>query len=350
MRCRTLHCLSCRLIAHSIREHGAFFVAPFFDTQRQKWINADTIRDEIGDLSSLSRLPARYSARLSQALSGTECAIELDASWVTDQPDLLSPTGEMYTDGTGVMSTAVAKLIHDALPFLHLHRWHDRRPLSAVQIRLGGCKGMIQLDPALEGHQVLLRPSMRKFIANETILEICQSFREPMAYNLNRPLVQILEALAVDVDRFLQLQGEAMSAIEKAREQAKAAAVFTSSYNFGEAYGLSRLFRHFHATLRRPTAHRQDPFLTRIVDIAIHIARREVKHRSRIPVPGSWTLVGVADVHGVLKEDEIYACVLEPHTGFKIYLEGPIAVSRSPTEHPGDIQMVPLDFCSFFGE
>ena len=69
---------------------------------------------------------------------------------------------------------------------------------------------------------------------------------------------------------------------------------------------------------------------------------RELKHHARIPVPGpeSWTLVGVADIHGQLEEGEIFACIDSPNDSRLIYLEGPCLISRSPTIHPGDIQMV----------
>jgi hypothetical protein len=161
------------------------------------------------------------------------------------------------------------------------------------------------------------------------------------AYNLNRPLIQMLEGLGVSKHAFLAMQREALGLVRKAGENARDASRFMSSYSFGDAYHLAKLFHHLARTLHlSQAAHRYDPFLSRVLDLAMHIAKRELKYRARIVVPGSWTLVGVADVHGVLREGEIYACVVEPHVGTKTWLEGRIAVSRSPTEHPGDIQMV----------
>ena len=63
---------------------------------------------------------------------------------------------------------------------------------------------------------------------------------------------------------------------------------------------------------------------------------RDLKHRARIPVPG-WTLVGVADIHSYLNEGEVFVCIEDE--GKRQFLEGPICVSRSPTIHPGDVQI-----------
>ena len=85
-----------------------------------------------------------------------------------------------------------------------------------------------------------------------------------------------------------------------------------------------------------------DVFWRQAMDFAINHVLRELKHHARIPVPGpeSWTLVGVADIHGQLEEGEIFACIDSPNESRLIYLEGPCLISRSPTIHPGDVQMV----------
>ena len=49
--------------------------------------------------------------------------------------------------------------------------------------------------------------------------------------------------------------------------------------------------------------------------------------------------VGVADVHGWLEENEVFACIMPTDGTGPIYLEGPVMVSRSPTIHAGDIQI-----------
>ena len=52
--------------------------------------------------------------------------------------------------------------------------------------------------------------------------------------------------------------------------------------------------------------------------------------------------MGVADVHGLLREGEIFASFKNPDTGKTVYLEGPTLISRSPTIHPGDVSYCDL--------
>ena len=87
----------------------------------------------------------------------------------------------------------------------------------------------------------------------------------------------------------------------------------------------------------------RDDFFQKSLEFAIHHVLRELKQHARIPVPGGWTLVGVADVHDFLEAREIFACFKSPDTGKTVYLEGPILISRSPTIHPGDVSYSDID-------
>lgn len=64
-----------------------------------------------------------------------------------------------------------------------------------------------------------------------------------------------------------------------------------------------------------------------------------MKHRGRIPLgPHNFNLVGVSDHSGYLQEGEVYVCISEPGKSSE-YISGNVAISRSPTMHPGDIQV-----------
>jgi RNA-dependent RNA polymerase len=76
-----------------------------------------------------------------------------------------------------------------------------------------------------------------------------------------------------------------------------------------------------------------------MIDNAVHHVLRDLKDHARIPIPGAWTLVRVADVHKHLKAGEIFARTKDPNSSGTIYLEGPMLISRSPTIHPGNIQI-----------
>lgn len=91
--------------------------------------------------------PARYLARLSQALTATDCSIDIWSDEFVMQHDI-SRWGHLFTDGVGSMSTAMAR---------HLMRERDRQlrglgrrrqdlgeTWSAIQVRVAGCKGARQ--------------------------------------------------------------------------------------------------------------------------------------------------------------------------------------------------------------
>lgn len=46
---------------------------------------------------------------------------------------------------------------------------------SAIQFRLGGCKGVVAVDPTLHGEQIILRESMVKFFSEDTELEVVET-------------------------------------------------------------------------------------------------------------------------------------------------------------------------------
>lgn len=56
--------------------------------------------------------------------------------------------------------------------------------------RVLGAKGMISLDSRLEGEILCLRPSMIKFEATSTEIEICGAGFKPLPFYLNRQIVR----------------------------------------------------------------------------------------------------------------------------------------------------------------
>jgi len=75
------------------------------------------------------------------------------------------------------------------------------------------------------------------------------------------------------------------------------------------------------------------------MDLVTSRVLREFKYSARIPLPGCYNLVGVPDQDDLLEPDEIYCAIREPGGAVK-YLEGPIAITRSPTLDAGDVRGV----------
>jgi RNA-dependent RNA polymerase len=247
--------------------------------------------------------------------------------------------------GVGTMSSELAKEVWQKQVSLRKRHRHKKNIPGVVQIRLGGAKGMLSVDTRLQGRMVCLRDSMTKFDSPALEIEIARAFTRPGRMFLNRPMIMLLEGLGVESHVFMQLQHDAVEDTMEATKDIGSAAQLIESFGLGSAYrlpsvlqGLRKLDLSFGPNAGTSTIHSH--FLTSVLDCTVHHALRELKYHSRIPVPGSWTLVGVADIHKELGEGEIFACILDIGDSEAKYLEGPCLITRSPVIHPGDLQMV----------
>ena len=339
-----------------------WFVTQFTDEGRV--FNAESIRGTIGTswATELRRCPARYAARLSQAFTATEPSLVVEPDQVQRIQDI-ERNGYCFSDGNGLLSQSMADSIHDALQDNSGRTGRSRHTPSVFQIRIQGAKGVLSVDPTLDDLLILLRPSMVKFeSASNHAIEVARSFNKPGKFFLNRPLVMILGGLGVDAKVFLKLQRDAVEATQEASRSLKGAVSLCETHGLGNAFALPSIF----SNLRKlgidfeqditPSGLR-DPFMDRCMQFAVHHVLREIKFRARVPVPDSWKLVGIVDVHNILLPNQIYgitiqdrvsrsllmtftlACLVRGEGAKPEYLQGPILISKSPTIHPGDVQM-----------
>lgn len=240
----------------------------------------------------------------------------------------------VFTDGSGGMSEDLAREIWR---LIGKGRNLDDFP-HAYQIRFQGSKGMLSVDYTLNGSNTLsLRPSMIKFDApGSTEIEISRAIDQPTTYYLNRPLIMILEGLGVRYEVFQDFQNQAVHKTEMATRSLSAAADLLQTHGLGLSFKLPSVMLGL-AKLDLETL-AEDPFFNRLLQLVVYHVLRDLKHRARIPIPNAWTLVGVADTHGYLRADEVFVCIKHREKG-TFYLEGPVLISRSPTIHPGDVQL-----------
>ena len=212
---------------------------------------------------------------------------------------------------------------------------------------------MVSVDYRQSGRELVLRPSMVKFQAPDwSEIEIARAFDRPSPFYLNRPLIMVLEALGVEYQVFKDYQDMAVRDAQHSREEFGRAGELLESYGLGASFRLPSIMTHLH---KLGVPMQKDPFYKHLMDFAINHILRELKHHARIPIAGH-TLVGVADVHGWLAPDEVFACIANRKTRKLEYLEGDMVItrcgcyshmpvnhlssSRSPVIHPGDVQIV----------
>lgn len=325
----------------ALKEHAVWFVKKFQHSEHGV-TDASTIIARLGSFKDLAfdptliYCPARYGARVSQAFTATDSSLTAEAEEVIYIKDI--KRGKYcFTDGVGTISPHLARAIWAELHVKkgRLDRRRDAYP-RAFQVRFQGSKGMLSVDHRLSGNIIGIRPSMIKFDApNSLDIEIARAFDRPGKFFLNRPLIMLLEGLGVPYETFEKLQNDAVRDVHTSMESMDRAARLLEAYGLGASFHMTSVMLNLHKLGVGPL---EDVFWRQMMDFAVNHILRELKHRARIPVPGGWNLVGVADIHGYLKEKEIFACIDTPNE--RHYLDGPVTISRSPTIHPGDVQVV----------
>ncbi|GIX70159.1 RNA-dependent RNA polymerase 1 [Caerostris extrusa] len=220
-----------------LKSHGLWFYAK--DSENK---TANDLRKQFGSFEKICNVP-KYMARMGQTFSQSLGYIEIPQEWTNVKspdpdieggitiyltfsnsksdvkkllkgedvemqdamPDPCKPQSEnfepyTFSDGVGRISKELAEEIYKKFDV------EDQKP-SAMQIRYAGCKGMLVMDPRLEGKTIKFRKSMKKFDSDHTYLEILK-FSEKRACFLNRPLITILEQLGISKEIFLKLQKE----------------------------------------------------------------------------------------------------------------------------------------------
>ena len=333
-----------------------WFVNPFVHPEKGL-VTAHSIRQSLGDFSSVIRCPSKYAARLAQAFTATDPSVDIRR----DQWEVVDDIGQepyLFTDGVGTISKELGDMIWDALCDARdeSYRRNSVKP-SAVGIRVIifeivtnyntvpdslprfvvtvqssecpfihkyfiGFKGMVAVDERLEGVLMRLRKSMDKFQGPEeesATIEIARAFERPNTCYLNRcvtvycpmsfvsavtifysPLVMILEDRGVTKEAFLELQDKAVATINMSSDKILECRKLFREHSFGTSFGLSYIWQ-FLAVLDVGTQYErtnytlQDPFFERLIQYAKNDVLRSIKHNARIPLPESWLLVGVAD-------------------------------------------------------
>ena len=304
----------------SLREQGCWYMASF--THNGKFLSARTVVAGLGNFAVI-RSPAKCAARIGQAFTDTpHGTTSLPTSCVRRITDI-ERNGRVFSDGCGTISQDLIEKL-----------WKNYRlgvlP-TLFQIRYAGSKGMISLDSRLNGELLNYRPSMCKFDAAHTDIEICGSARKPLPCFLNRQLIKVLEDLGVSAQSFLDLQTEAVQRLRITAQHPLNASSFLERDGIGRStqlpWMIERLFYQNIPCL-------EDKFIRQCVEHTVLGQLRQLKHKARIPVEKGVMLFGIMDETDTLLENEIF-CRKSGKT-----IIGQVTISRHPALHPGDVQKV----------
>ncbi|OLL21681.1 RNA-dependent RNA polymerase 1 [Neolecta irregularis DAH-3] len=302
-----------------LREHGCYF----FHTTPE--MSADEIRNWMGDFSNEYTV-ARFGARMGQCFSTTMDVItDFDIHEIPD----IKRGSSCFTDGIGKISKEVAK---EAAKVIHMS-YHSEP--SAYQFRLAGSKGVLTVDPTLEGRQIHVRASQTKFESKHKILEINNWSRYAIA-TLSRQAIIVMTALGVPNISFIDMQDAQIAELDAMMINDRTARIISDLLDAG--------FRE-----------RGDTFVSNLVRLYKNWCLRNLKQKAKIIVPNGVHVFGVVDEtlslrgHQEGAEDDLpeIFCQVSEHaeSSNSRVIKGKCIVYRNPLLHPGDVRVVNAVHC-----
>jgi hypothetical protein len=196
---------------------------------------------------------------------------------------------------------------------------------------------MISLDSRLNGEALFLRPSMIKFDgSSSTAIEICEAAYNPLPMFLNRQLIKILEDMGVPDSFFLNLQVKEITRLRMITASPYNASTFLKRQSVGEVIHLPWLINKLSAL---QLDFHIDGFLRDVVEIALLVELRLLKHKTRIPVEKGWHLHGLMGETSILEEGQLF-CIVTEEGRPKVISGRNLIVTRAPALHPGDVQLM----------
>ncbi|KAF8790403.1 putative RNA-dependent RNA polymerase 1 like protein [Argiope bruennichi] len=333
----------------------------WFYAQDSKGRTSDDLRKQFGSLEKIRFVP-QYMARIGQTFSQSMGHIQVPQHWTNvKNPDddiegdaitefLIfydkktrkpnnedfevedkveeNPTEKVdrynFSDGIGRISPMLADEVYKELEVL------DQRP-SAMQIRYAGCKGMLVVDPTLQGKDIKFRKSMKEFDSDNDSLEILK-FSEKRSCFLNRPFITILEQLGVSKEVFLKLQKEMIQKHIFSMFHEYEACEFLNSYSSLRFDFLSMHRAGIHFT--------EDPFFRSMIYPLFQKQMELLANKANIEIPVNKgrNMLGVVDDTFTLNYGEVFVQYSNWATDEPIVVEGTVVVTKKPCMHPGDVR------------
>jgi hypothetical protein len=133
------------------------------------------------------------------------------------------------------------------------------------------------------------------------------------------------------------MQNEMIAELEAVTGNTANAANFLETEHIANSVGFPNLLRYLDDIGIDPY---QSMFLRSVIEMGALHKLRDVKYRGRIRVKHGTKLYGIMDETGFLQEGQVYCSFETPELGRSVVKSARVIVTRSPTMHPGDVQVV----------
>ncbi|XP_059649727.1 probable RNA-dependent RNA polymerase 1 [Cornus florida] len=306
-------------------------------------LTAAKIRGWMGDFRRI-RNKAKYSARLGQSFSASTETLTVGLHEIEIIPDvklLRGRTRYVFSDGIGKVSSDFARRVAIKCGL--------KNTPSAFQIRYGGYKGVVAVDPT-SSVKLSLRESMSKYDSDNIKLDVLAWSKYQPCF-LNRQLITLLSTLGVSDHFFEKKQREAVDQLDT---------ILTDPLKAQEALELmspgenTNILKEMLICGYKPDS---EPFLSMMLQVFRASKLLELRTKTRIFVPNGRSMMGCLDETRTLEYGQVF--VQFSGSGRRQFyenssrlfngsdsdkcnyiVEGKVVVAKNPCLHPGDVRVL----------
>ena len=317
----------------------------YMNIEESGFNNINEVNIKFGDFSQEKNI-FKNAFRRGQIASTSTSIMNLKKENLILINDILSDDNKYnYTDGIGQISPSLANKINMKMKKKYFFQ------CSAYQIRIGGIKGIVAINPNLKGEYICYRPSMEKYKSNVMELGVIKTSKFSQGY-LNSQIIILLCTLGVDKNIIINMmkneiekydnlingikeQGNNLLDVYKENEE-------VLNDIFDNVYYLNPLINMYKNTEN----FLKEPLIKEIIYNIISSKIKKLKLERKIIDKKSAYLLGVADETNTLKSNEVFIHIEKINkynNNFieeDIILEGDILITKNPCLHPGDLRIV----------
>ncbi|KAK1387086.1 RNA-dependent RNA polymerase [Heracleum sosnowskyi] len=301
-------------------------------------LSASDIRNWMGDFSDIRNV-AKCAARLGQSFSSSTETLTVPKNEIEIIPDVENGTRYVFSDGIGKVSKDFARKVAIKCDL------KSSTP-SAFQIRYGGYKGVVAVDPT-SSWKLSLRKSMCKYVSSNIGLDVLAWSKYQPCY-LNRQVISLLSTLGVKDHVFEKIQREAVDQLDM---------ILDNPLRAQEALDLMYQGEHSNVLkemLKCGYMPKAEPFLLMMLQTFRASKLLDLRTKSRIFVRGGRSMMGCLDETRSLEYGQVFvqysgdgrrafyddSLMMHCDDGRKRIAEGKVLVAKNPCLHPGDIRVL----------
>jgi RNA-dependent RNA polymerase len=302
-----------------LRDNSAWMFAS------RQGLTASDIRKWMGDFRDIRNV-AKYAARLGQSFSSSTETLKVPKYEVEQIPDITNGTEYIFSDGVGKISANFAKEVAKKCKL-------KRFAPSVFQIRYGGYKGVVAVDPR-SNCKLSLRKSMSKFQSENITLDVLAYSKYQPCF-LNRQLITLLSTLGVGDSVFELKQKEVVRQLNRMVTEPQAAREAVELMPMGE---VTNVVKELLSCGYQPD---HEPYLSMLLQTFRASKLLELKTKSRIFIPEGRAMMGCLDETRTLKYGQVFiqaSYCADDHRKFVV--TGKVVVAKNPCLHPGDIRVL----------